>query len=196
MQSHAARALSSDPLSILLIHDEWANRAMLTACQRLSREQFHQPFDIGLGSLHAVTTHIVSVIGRWSDRLMGREPRPMLIATPGFTAPTDARDRTPDELLDLLRVVNGDLRAAADDGARKGLETTISLVWPSKDGPAKRYTFTRGAVLVHVCTHGMYHRAQCANMLRRIGAPGVSDAIPDLAVVDWQSATEAPPEYV
>lgn len=43
-----------------------------------------------------------------------------------------------------------------------------------------------GAMLVHVTTHGMHHRAQCLNMLRRLELPGVSDALPDLDVLEWQ----------
>jgi uncharacterized damage-inducible protein DinB len=38
----------------------------------------------------------------------------------------------------------------------------------------------RGAVLTHVTTHGMHHRAQCVNMLRQLGAD-----IPLNSVIEW-----------
>ena len=57
----------------------------------------------------------------------------------------------------------------------------------------RTYTFTRGVTLVHVCTHGTHHRAQCINMLRHLNVPGVSDKLPDPSTVDWQAATELPP---
>lgn len=45
----------------------------------------------------------------------------------------------------------------------------------------KTWSFTRGAVVTHVTTHGMHHRAQCVNMLRRLG-----DAGPwKVSVVEW-----------
>jgi uncharacterized damage-inducible protein DinB len=48
------------------------------------------------------------------------------------------------------------------------------------------YRFTLGAMLMHVTTHGMHHRAQCLNMLRRLALPGVSDRLPEIDVLDWQ----------
>ena len=44
--------------------------------------------------------------------------------------------------------------------------------------------------MIHVLTHGHYHRAQCLNMLRHLGVPGVSDKLPDLDVIDWQHAQQ------
>src|SRR5204863_251817 len=40
---------------------------------------------------------------------------------------------------------------------------------------------TRGAVLAQVTTHGMHHRAQCLNMLRRLGV----NPLPPSSVAEW-----------
>ena len=53
------------------------------------------------------------------------------------------------------------------------------LVTGSRGG--RTFTFARGAVLTHVLTHGMHHRAQCINMLRQMGA----EALPPSAVLEW-----------
>ena len=45
-----------------------------------------------------------------------------------------------------------------------------------------------------VATHGMHHRAQCLNMLRQLAAPGVSDRLPEIDVLDW-AATRARPGH-
>jgi uncharacterized damage-inducible protein DinB len=50
----------------------------------------------------------------------------------------------------------------------------------------KTYTLTRGAVLMQVLTHGMHHRAQILNMLRRLGA----SPLPPSSVVEWAVAGE------
>ena len=51
----------------------------------------------------------------------------------------------------------------------------------SRERNGKMYSFTRGAVLTHVATHGMHHRAQCLNMLRKLGvAP-----LPPSSVMEW-----------
>jgi uncharacterized damage-inducible protein DinB len=183
----------------MLAHDAWATRSLLTLCRKLSYEQFHQHFDIGLGTLHENITHIISATRRWTDRLAGREPRPMLHVVKEYPHLSgEAKPRTPDELLMLHDEAASDLFALAQimragDQHATALARTLSLDWPGDDGKTKRYTFTRAAVLVHICTHAMHHRAQCMNMLRHLNIPGLSDKLPDLSAVDWQAETELPP---
>ncbi|HVZ93511.1 MAG TPA: DinB family protein [Phycisphaerales bacterium] len=203
-------ATSSDALDIMLAHDHWATRELLELCRGLSRDEFHRKFQIGLGSLHENTTHIISAIRRWCDRLMGRPPRPSLHKIGDRPdIPHEAADRTPDELLELLDSAHAELMTVVKHCRDLGLGTTISMDWPAPKGgnpkapranpePAGgptgmlRYTFTRAAVLCHVTTHGHYHRAQCINMLRHLNHPGLSDRLPDLSVVDWQAHAESP----
>lgn len=172
---------ASDPLEILLAHDDWATREILKLCRALSPEQFQRSFPIGpgeKGGLAATLTHIIGAKRRWADRIMERTLRPALEATH-----PDGRGRTVDELAAMLDEAHADLSAAVADARRRGLDTMISLKFGDKD-----YTFTRGAALTHVLTHGHWHRAQCLNMLRHLGVPGLSDKLPELDVVDWQAA--------
>ncbi|MBL8764094.1 MAG: DinB family protein [Phycisphaerae bacterium] len=201
--------LSSDPIDILVASDAWGTRMILRVCAGLTRAQFHQRFAIGPGSLHDTLTHIISVMRRWTDRIAARTPRPNLYVVPGFPEISgEARDRTPVELLELLdeaerdlRAVVGEVRAASGVGegagvaGRLGLGSTLSVDWPgSEPGVMKTYTFTRGAVIVHLTTHGYHHRAQCLNMLRQLGAtvPGVTAGTCEPSAVDWQAETESP----
>jgi|ERR1051326_1862984 uncharacterized damage-inducible protein DinB len=178
----------------MLAHDAWATRRMLDMCRALSNDQFHQKFDIGLGSLHDNLTHIIGAMRRWTDRLAGRPPRPMLAAPKEFAHLAGERvDRAPDQLIALLNEAAADLAAVAEQCRQTGLDKTLVLDWPGKDGRKKRYTFTRAAALVHICTHSMHHRAQCTNMLKQLKVPGLSERLPDLSAVDWQAETELPP---
>jgi uncharacterized damage-inducible protein DinB len=187
--------LTSDPITVLAAHDSWATRKLLETCTKLSREQFHQKFEIGLGSLHDNLTHIVGVMLRWADRVSGRPLRSpiMKMNFPGAPPTPDARDRTPVELLAILGEAEADLKSIIESVRAKGLANPIQVTWPTKDGGKKTYTFSTGAAIVHLYTHGEYHRAQCVNMLRHLKGPGVSDALPDIGVIDWQSQTESPP---
>lgn len=185
--------LTSDPLDVLIASDAWGTRIVLNACKKISHEQFHRKFDIGLGSLHENLTHIISVMRRWTDRLAGRTPRAMLQKVPNYPHLSgDAKDRTPEELLALLDEAERDLKAVRVQ-CKDTLHTTLVLDWPGEDGKVKTYTFTRGAVFVHLTTHGYHHRAQCLNMLKHLGVAGVSDKLPEPAVTDWQADVEAPP---
>ena len=154
---------TSDPIEILLAQNRWATRTLIEACATLPSDQFHQRFEMGPGSLHDTITHVLAAMRGWGDMLAGREQRPRL----------EGEHRTPKELLELLDEISDDLEASA------GAHPTDELVTGSRGG--KSYTFTRGGVLTHVTTHGMHHRAQCLNMLRRLGV----DPLPPSAVVEW-----------
>jgi uncharacterized damage-inducible protein DinB len=142
----------------------WATANVLDACAGLSRDQFHRPFDMGPGSLHATTTHILGSTRAWGDMLAGRGLRERL---------ESGGDRSASE----LRALVDPICDALEDAVRAH----------PLDGPVtgerggRSYTFTRGAVLTHVTTHGMHHRAQCLNMLRQIGI----EKLPHAAVVEW-----------
>jgi uncharacterized damage-inducible protein DinB len=161
----------SDPLEILLAFDQWATRQILEACTPLRDEQFHQRFEIGPGSLHAATTHILGAMQIWTQILAGQEPGPRL--------EEDGRKRTPAELMALLESYTRNL---AEQAHRRPLEETVSRV---RDG--KTYHFTRGSVLMQVLTHGMHHRAQCLNMLRHLGVK----PLPPSSVTEWTIRADA-----
>jgi len=153
----------SEAFDILLTHNRWATRNLLEACAALSGEQFHQGFEMGPGSLHDTTTHILGAMRGWGDMLAGREQRPRL----------EGPKRTPQQLLELLDEISDDLEASA------GAHPADEMVTGSRGG--RSFTFTRGGVLTHVTTHGMHHRAQCLNMLRQLGV----EPLPPSAVVEW-----------
>ncbi|MCH8152670.1 MAG: DinB family protein [Planctomycetes bacterium] len=154
---------TSDPIDILLRQNCWATRNLLESCEALPSEQFHQRFEIGPGSLHDTITHILAAMRGWGDMLAGRDQRPRL----------EGEQRTPQELLGLLDEISDDLEASAK------AHPMDEMVSGSRGG--KSYTFARGGVLTHVTTHGMHHRAQCLNMLRKLGV----DPLPPCAVVEW-----------
>jgi uncharacterized damage-inducible protein DinB len=159
---------TSNPTDILLAHDKWASQNMLDACSRITDEQFHQKFEIGSGSLHDTIVHMLSAMRGWTDLLAGREFRPRLDATPRPIA----------EIQTLLDETYADFISAAKAHPLDGLVTR------ERDGNS--YTFTRGAVITHVTTHGMHHRAQCLKMLRHVGATQ-----PPSSVLQWIMMADA-----
>ena len=170
---------ASDPLDILLRHDAWATREVLRACSGLTDEQWHRRFEIGPGSLHDALTHVVGAMLRWADRIDG-PPTELRPSIEGIAR------RTPAELLALLEAAESGLAASADRARARGLGTEFDVTLAGKT-----HRFTLGAALVHVTTHGMHHRAQCLNMLRHLGAPGISDRLPEIDPLDWQLQAEA-----
>lgn len=154
---------TSNPVDVLLAHNRWANDNLIATCRTLSDEQLNQPFDMGVGSLHKTIVHILGAMRGWTDMLAEREQRPRL--------------ETQQLSLDNLAAIAAEsadefeaiVRGHPIDGAASG----------SRGG--RSFTFTRGAVLTHVTTHGMHHRAQALNMLRQLGV----EKLPPSAVLEW-----------
>jgi uncharacterized damage-inducible protein DinB len=159
---------TSDPAKILLEQNGWATRNMIEACAALSHDQFHQKFEMGPGSLHDTLRHILAAMQGWGDLLAGREQRPPL-----------SGEHTPAELLELLDRLAVDLSDSAE------AHTHEELVTGERGG--RSYTFARGAVISHVTTHGMHHRAQCLNMLRQLGV----DRLPPSSIIEWVMMVDA-----
>lgn len=177
--------LTGDPMDILLKHDAWATRRVLEACAGLTGPQMHTKFDIGLGTLHDNLTHIIGAMRRWADRIDERAVRPSIESRGTSTDPAPTPiGRSVRELMELLDEAAADLAGVARKYAGR-LHEPIKPVFGGK-----AYTFSRGAALVHVCTHGGHHRAQCINMLKRLGVSGLSDHLPDVAVTEWQAEVE------
>jgi uncharacterized damage-inducible protein DinB len=154
---------TSDPIEILLGHDRWATRLIIEACAKLTPEQFHQRFEMGPGSLHDTATHIIGAMRVWADTLAVREQR---------TRPEGQRWTT-DQLLKMLEEAGTDLAGLAKKYPLDGMVSRV------REG--KMFQFTRAAVLTHVTTHGMHHRAQCLNMLRQVGVK----PLPPSSVSEW-----------
>ncbi len=162
----------SDPIRILVEHNRWATKNMIEACRGLTEEQFHQRFAMGLGSLHDTLVHILSAMRGWGDLLAGREQRP----------PLAVETLTVDQLDERLREISDELEQLA---TTRAADEEVS---GSRGG--RSYTFTRGAVVTHVTTHGMHHRAQCLNMLRQLEV----QPLPPSSVVEWVMTEERPAE--
>jgi uncharacterized damage-inducible protein DinB len=159
-----------DPIEILLAHDQWATGQILDTCQNLTPDQFHQRFEMGLGSLHDTTLHILAAMRTWTQTLAGQPLSPRLEKEGPKTIP---------ELRSLLEICSRELAA---ESKRRPLSDTAAR---PRDG--KTYTFTRSAILTHVATHGMHHRAQCLNMLRQLGVK----PLPPSSIAEWSRMVDS-----
>lgn len=155
---------TSDPATILLAHDHWATRNVIDACRDMSHVQFHTRFEMGMGTLHDTLLHMLSAMRGWGDLLAGREMREGL---------DPSEQRSCEDLLLLLDGLGAELTESAN---AHPLDETVTGEYRGTS-----YTFTRGAVITHITTHGMHHRAQCVNMLRQMGI----DPLPAVSVLEW-----------
>jgi len=175
---NASGALSSDPIDVLLQHNEWATRRVLEICLALTDDEFDRPFGIGPGSLRATLLHIVTRYDFWADtiaeRSAGDKPK-----RPRLTVRSSAQ-----AMLDALGPAAADFRAVAFIAVKTGLEMTVRPNW------SRVPLITKGAAIVHMCTHAMHHRAQCLIMLRRLGRADVLTAADNIGTAEWQSEVQ------
>ncbi|MGA2440879.1 MAG: DinB family protein [Tepidisphaeraceae bacterium] len=163
---------TSNPLDIQLEHDRWATRQILSACEKLTADQFARKFEIGPGSLQATITHMLAAMNTWTDTLAERPPRPRI--------DQGGVGRSPVQLLQILDESTADFIAIAKS---RPLDQIVK-----RTRAGKEYCFTRGAVITHVTTHGMHHRAQCLNMLRHLGV----SPLPPSSVAEWAWIVDFP----
>ena len=105
--------------------------------------------------------HILSAMRGWGELLAGRPQQPHI--TGRFSA---------EQLLKMHEEI-------ADDFGRAARAFPVDEIVTGERG-GRSFSFARGAVITHVTTHGMHHRAQCLNMLRQLGIEQ-----PMSAVVQW-----------
>jgi len=203
--SVAPAKLLGDGVEILLRHDHWALSELLEACAGLTAAQFHQRFEMGLGSLHANMVHSIGAKLRWADRVSERAisasiemvwPGDLLTDAGGLDAvhpPVMGAGGKPEytvgQLAILLEVAHARIMAAYHEAGAAG---TMATVLPIVLANGTTYYVSPAGALVHVATHGVHHRAQSINMLRQIYkamGPG-GPALPHSSVMEWQSFGE------
>ena len=149
---------------IQLRHSHWSTRRIIESCAALPHESFMKPFEIGAGSLQAVLSHVLEAMGFYVD-VFG-EQRYEIGGSFDYTEPEGFVERASTatgqlELIDEVGPAQRDAALALLD--RKG---QAGLVW----WPNVKAMVPVSASIAQVLDHSSYHRAQCNNMLRHVGA--------------------------
>jgi uncharacterized damage-inducible protein DinB len=142
----------------LFSHNSWGNEKLFDVAVLLSDEQLDRRFDIGPGTLRETMRHIYGAERVWYERVGG----------PGRETLPHSRDLSDVEDIHAWACRLSAARTAWIDSLADGaLDGPIAYV--GSDG--QRHTARLGDILLHVCNHGVHHRAQVLNMLRRLGVP-------------------------
>jgi uncharacterized damage-inducible protein DinB len=164
-QRMSTTPITAEPMSILAAHDRWATRQLLDACEKLSSEQLHRTFEMGIGSLHDTLIHDAAAVRVWAETLLRAPATPWPSNDP---RPVSELRAMAESAFDLLVKAAAGPMGEVFERTRQGVTTS----------------YTRATILCHVHTHGMHHRAQCLNMLRHLGV----SPLPQSSVVEWSRA--------
>lgn len=146
----------ADSLPKFLRYNDWANDQLLHAAAAFTDVQLDQPFDIGPGSMRQTLLHIWAGEDTWLKRWRGLAESPW----------PDQADKIP--MPDLTRRFEKTLQArelfiAGLTDAALAQEITY------RDSKGSLFTATLSDMLIQGATHSIHHRAQAANLVRRIG---------------------------
>lgn len=151
-------------------YGDWAMDRVLDCCAALSDEQLDRPFEMGLGTLRKTMTHIRDAEQWWYDNWTRDEPKLPWKALPETTTIAELRRLW----RETVRARFAFLERLADDAE---LQRSVS----AQPAPDLKFTFALGETMLQLCGHGVYHRAQAINMLRRVGGPSPGE----VDYIDW-----------
>lgn len=144
----------------ILKYGSWAMTRLLDGAGGLTDAALDQPFDMGVGSLRVTLLHIYNGELVWLGRWKGERDTPW---------PSE------DERVSVAALRE---RFAANDVAREAflkslapddLDGTITY----RDSRGSLFDATLRDMLIQGILHSHHHRAQAANMLRRVGGPAI-----------------------
>lgn len=143
-------------ISTLFAHNDWARDKLLALVQPLDNDALDRAFEMGPGTLRRTLLHLWGAEQAWLDCWLG-DPDPQLDE---YEQPLSV-----DQLLERFRETanqrSGFLQSVGEDGLDRMVDTT--------DSRSRPYRLRLSDLALHVCDHGVHHRAQALNMLRHVG---------------------------
>lgn len=154
--SERVGAFDKATLGVLFSYGDWANGVVLEAASRLSDAQLDQPFDMGIGSVRKTLLHIRFAEQWWLTNWIEGPGRPFPELPPTATV-GDLRTLW----RETISARNAELAKRSDEDLRRIVEAVPR--------PGVVRTFPQGTTMLQLCSHGIHHRAQVVNMIRRAG---------------------------
>jgi uncharacterized damage-inducible protein DinB len=147
-------------------YNSWANERVVALCDGLTDGQLDEPREMGLGSLRKTVFHILTAEEIWLERWT---------AVPWRLFPIDAGGLPMREMGERLERVASERQALLERERSAGWQRICEY----KDSKGTTYRNRLDGLLLHVANHGIYHRAQALNFLKRVGrtVPGGLDFI-------------------
>lgn len=146
-----------DSLRELFLFNDWGRDRLLAAARPLEDSALDRPFDMGPGSIRQTLHHLWAAEKIWLERWLGVPKPPFDQMTPGLPL---------DELAGRWRDTGQQRNTLLFDTGEPGLARMV----PFTTLAGESFIFPLGEIMLHVVMHGVHHRAQITNMLRRVGA--------------------------
>jgi uncharacterized damage-inducible protein DinB len=146
-----------DSLRECFTFNDWARQRLLGTVQPLADAQLDRPFSMGEGSLRKTLFHLWASEYGWLNRW---QPQ-----TDGYDAACHGEPLA--EIARRFETTAARRNAFLAELGERGLDRTATYT----NAKGMTLTFRFADMMLHVCTHGVHHRAQALGMLRQLGVP-------------------------
>lgn len=150
-------------------YGDWANDTLLKASAALPDSKLDEPFEMGVGSLRKTLLHIRFAEQWWLENWT---------KGPGQPFPEMPEQTSVAVLQDLWRSTRDGCRAVLAESEKreaanlKSETSDLNRIIEAHPRPGVVRRFPLGATMLQLCGHGVHHRAQAVNMLRRLTGTG------------------------
>lgn len=145
-----------DTLRTCFAYNDWARDRVLDMAEGLSGDQLDRPFDMGPGSIRSTLQHLYGAERDWYAHWRGG-------SAGDHPAASALKDAT------ALRTAHRGLAAERDAWLGTLSDADLAALIENTDPAGHVEHLPLGDYVLHVCNHGVHHRAQALNMLRRVG---------------------------
>jgi uncharacterized damage-inducible protein DinB len=144
-----------DDIETLFAYNRWANDRVLSACRKLSAEQYGAEPVPGWSSARSTIVHIAVVTDGWMRGLTGK-----VVAE----TPTEGDLPSVEHAEELLARADTIIAKFLTDITPERLATPVTI-----SGRGRTATLPPWVILRHLVNHATYHRGQVASKLKLLG---------------------------
>lgn len=143
-------------LRALFVHNDWARDKLMQLTSKCTDEQLDRRFEMGQGTLRVTLHHLWEAEQAWLDRWLENANPVNTEFEAGISMSL---------LWEQFRRTTGDRNEFLDRIGDQGLSQRVS--YALRTGQTRSAPI--GDMVLHVCNHGIHHRAQALNMIKLVG---------------------------
>ncbi|PFM99364.1 DinB family protein [Bacillus cereus] len=153
------------PALIMYKYHVWANGVIIDRLKELPQDIYHKEIQSGFSSVSKVLSHIYLTDYAWFDIISGKSMNEAMVST------NQLREQVETKSIEEMKKLFQDL-SERNKALLNGQEEIDKLIVVDNPYAGLLETSISESVL-HVVTHGSYHRGNIATMLRQMGHTSV-----------------------
>ncbi|KKZ99345.1 hypothetical protein B4147_3929 [Bacillus wiedmannii] len=153
------------PTLIMYKYHVWANGVIIDRLKELPQDIYHKEIQSGFSSVSKVLSHIYLTDYAWFDIILGKSMNEAMVST------NQLREQVETKSIEEMKKIFQDL-SERNKALLNSQEDIDKLIVVNNPYAGVLETSISESVL-HVVTHGSYHRGNIATMLRQMGQTSV-----------------------